>query len=170
MGLEDMTAKRADGEAVKVVVENAMEYMQLEADQTVALVTDDPTMMRKTRRRWEETYPFAVVRALQLHPMVMVLTDASSQTFACVLHLSNTGVGHVCAHPSLKEVISHNIKIVTFFRSSHYWGGQLLMVAEGLGVSEQLQTHSDSRWYTLVLQAMSIRDFRCACFHYSTQP
>lgn len=78
LGLEDMTGKRADGDAVEVVLENAMQVMQLGGDQTVALVTDDPTVMRKTRRQWEQKYPFVVVRDPQAM-FCLLLTD----TYVC---------------------------------------------------------------------------------------
>lgn len=71
----------------------------------------------------------------------------------------------------MKLVISRNAKIVTFFRASHYWGGQLSITATAVGVLSQLRTHSDSRWYTLVLQAMCIQEYRyvTCCYTYRLQ-
>lgn len=60
----------------------------------------------------------------------------------------------------MKAVISANAKIVTFFTRSHYWGGQLLEVAKKTGIEKRLPTHTDTRWYTLILQAMAIREYK----------
>ena len=59
-----------------------------------------------------------------------------------------------------KQVISRNAKIVSFFTRSHYWGGQLAEEADNASLEKSLQMHTDSRRYTLVLQAMSIQEYR----------
>ncbi|KAF9521622.1 ribonuclease H-like domain-containing protein [Crepidotus variabilis] len=55
-----------------------------------------------------------------------------------------------------KEAISKNTRIVSFFNSSHYWGGQLTTAAEARGIKWSLKTLTESRFYALVLQAHSI--------------
>lgn len=51
-------------------------------------------------------------------------------------------------------------RVVTFFNGSHYWGGQLQLEAEKNNVTRTLKQNCKSRWYALILQAMSVRDHR----------
>ena len=67
-------------------------------------------------------------------------------------------IGKIVAFPIMKEAVSRNTKVVSFFKRSHYWGGQLEQVAAANGLTRGLKTHADSRWYTLILQALSVRD------------
>lgn len=59
--LEDMTGRRADANNSMEVLEKGMRTMELDIEQTLALVTDNPTVMRKFRRDWEIKYPFVLV-------------------------------------------------------------------------------------------------------------
>ncbi|THH17104.1 hypothetical protein EUX98_g9191 [Antrodiella citrinella] len=81
---------------------------------------------------------------------------------SCALHNSNTTVGKICGYPEIKKVISNNARVVSFFSRSHYWGGQLNEVAKKAGITRSLQTHSDTRWYTLIKQAMSVKEYHYA--------
>ncbi|KAF9455219.1 hypothetical protein BDZ94DRAFT_1147565, partial [Collybia nuda] len=81
---------------------------------------------------------------------------------ACFMHGINTIVGKIAAWPRIKETISKNSRIVTFFNSSHYWGGQLQNKAKAHNITRKLKTNTESRFYALVLQAMSIREHRTA--------
>lgn len=72
----------------------------------------------------------------------------------------NTTIGHIIDHPVAKKVVSGNQKIVSFFKRSHYWGGELQTLAQGKGITRGLVTHSDSRWYTLILQMQSVARHR----------
>lgn len=61
LGLEDMTGQRGSSEAVLKVVENAMTSMDVNGNQVIAAVSDDPTTMRKYRRLLEAKYPKIIV-------------------------------------------------------------------------------------------------------------
>jgi hypothetical protein len=62
----------------------------------------------------------------------------------------------------MKRVITKNTRIVTFFNSSHYWGGQLEEAAKALKITRSLKTHMESCFYSLVLQSLSVREHRLA--------
>lgn len=58
----------------------------------------------------------------------------------------------------MKSTASKNARIVSFFNSSHYWGGQLDILAKEGNVTRSLKTNTESRFYALILQCMSTRD------------
>lgn len=76
----------------------------------------------------------------------------------------NTTTGKIAAYDVMRKVISNNTKIVSFFKRSHYWGGQLALVAKKMGVNRVLKTHTETRWYSMILQAMSVREYQCVNF------
>ena len=76
------------------------------------------------------------------------------------MHGINTIIGKVVAFLSAKQAVSKNLWIVTFFNASHYWGGQLKEVASSKGVNRGLKTNTESRFYALILQALSIKDHK----------
>ena len=78
------------------------------------------------------------------------------------MHGINTIVGKIVAYPAMKTTITKNTRIVSFFRSSHYWGGQLDDVAKNKKITRALKTNTESRFYALVLQAMSVREHKPA--------
>lgn len=61
LNLEDMTGKRADGPAIVDVLENGMKVMGLDPHQVVAVVSDDPTLMRLVRRLMIQRYIWMIV-------------------------------------------------------------------------------------------------------------
>ena len=80
------------------------------------------------------------------------------------MHAINTIIGRVVAYPKIKATITKNTRIVSFFQSSHYWGGQLEIVAESKKVTRKLKTNTESRFYALILQALSVREHRQALY------
>lgn len=76
------------------------------------------------------------------------------------MHGINTIVGKVVAWPTMKTTITKNTCIVSFFRSSHYWGSQLDEVAKLKKINRALKTSTESCFYALVLQAMSVREHK----------
>jgi hypothetical protein len=78
------------------------------------------------------------------------------------MHGINTIIGKVVAFPSAKKAVSKNSRIVTFFNASHYWGGQLDEIASSKGVNCGLKTNTESRFYALILQALSVKDHKAA--------
>lgn len=85
------------------------------------------------------------------------------------MHGINTIVGKIVAFPSAKQAISKNTRIVTFFNASHYWGGQLEEVAISKGVTRGLKTNTESRFYALILQALSVTDHKAALMELCTR-
>ncbi|KAF8230598.1 hypothetical protein L208DRAFT_1281230, partial [Tricholoma matsutake] len=73
----------------------------------------------------------------------------------CFIHGINTIVGKIVAYPAMKTTIPKKTCIISFFRSSHYWGGQLDDVAKTKKITHALKTNMESHFYALVLQAMS---------------
>lgn len=60
----------------------------------------------------------------------------------------------------MKEASRKNTRLVSFFNSSHYWGGQLEEVAKELGVKRGLEISTESQWYALVLMFLSIQQYQ----------
>ncbi|EDR12208.1 uncharacterized protein LACBIDRAFT_311349 [Laccaria bicolor S238N-H82] len=63
----------------------------------------------------------------------------------CFMHSINTIIGKI---------------IVSFFNSSHYWGGQLEKICKENGVTCGLKTNTESRFYALILQALSVHEHK----------
>ncbi|CDO74562.1 hypothetical protein BN946_scf184931.g1 [Trametes cinnabarina] len=143
LGLEDISGQRATAERLLEVVELALKKKGVSAKQLVCLVTDNPTTMRAFRRLFQAKYPWVL-------------------TTYCFLHALNTNVGRISSHPAAKETLSVNAKIVLFFNSSHYWKGQLDLIKRRLGIKRGLKTHTATRWYSLILQAVSVQEHRTA--------
>ncbi|KAL7284481.1 hypothetical protein ACG7TL_001772 [Trametes sanguinea] len=143
LGLEDISGQRATAEQLLEVVELALKKKGVSAKQLVCLVTDNPTTMRAFRHLFQAKYPWVL-------------------TTYCFLHALNTNVGRISSHPAAKETLSVNAKIVLFFNSSHYWKGQLDLIKRRLGIKRGLKTHTATRWYSLILQAVSVQEHRTA--------
>jgi hypothetical protein len=60
----------------------------------------------------------------------------------------------------MKIVILQTARIVSFFNSSHYWGGQLDEAAQLMNILSSMKTHTESRWYSLILQALSVSNYQ----------
>ncbi|KAL7281205.1 hypothetical protein ACG7TL_004513 [Trametes sanguinea] len=143
LGLEDVSGERATAAKLIEVVENALKKKRATAKQLICVVTDNPTTMRAFRRLLQQKYPWLL-------------------TTYCFLHVLNTNVGKVTDYPAIKATISVNAKIVSFFNSSHYWGGQLDIIRAQLKLKSKLKTHTATRWYSLILQAISVQEHRQA--------
>ncbi|KAI6008123.1 hypothetical protein F5J12DRAFT_679022, partial [Pisolithus orientalis] len=76
-------------------------------------------------------------------------------TFACFLHSLNTLIGDIVACPLMKKVMMKTTHVVTFFNSSHYWGGQLNDKAKRLGIRQRLKQNCESHFYALILHFLS---------------
>ena len=80
----------------------------------------------------------------------------------------NTIIGEICSYPWMKQQVTKATRIVTFFNGSHFWGGQLKEEAEKQKVTRSLKKNCESRWYALILQAISVKEHRCImtlCFN-----
>ncbi|KAF8150128.1 hypothetical protein B0H34DRAFT_638867, partial [Crassisporium funariophilum] len=80
----------------------------------------------------------------------------------CFMHRINTIIGKVVSYPSIKATITKNLRIITFFNMSHYWGRQLTKLAKEKGVTCGLKTNTGSQFYTLILQALSVPNHKAA--------
>ncbi|EIN03308.1 hypothetical protein PUNSTDRAFT_31961, partial [Punctularia strigosozonata HHB-11173 SS5] len=141
LGLEDMTGRRANADAMRDVSQVSLTKKSVDISQILCVCTDNPTTMRAFRRKWETAHPHLL-------------------TIPCFMHGINTIIGKVVAYPAMKRIASQNARIVSFFNSSHYWGGQVDMLAHETGVKRSMKTNTESRFYALVLQCMSTRDHR----------
>jgi hypothetical protein len=74
----------------------------------------------------------------------------------------NTAIGEICLEPEMKAIISKATCIVTFFNSSHYWGGQLKDEAAQRKISRGLQQNVNTQFYSLSLMAQSVISNRYA--------
>ena len=62
----------------------------------------------------------------------------------------------MCRFPKIKSAIQRGNRVVTFFNGSHYWGGQLKAVALAEKIIRGLKKNCESRWYAIILLAMSV--------------
>jgi hypothetical protein len=68
----------------------------------------------------------------------------------------NTLLGEIFSHGPMKKILSKTTRIVSFFNSSHFWGGQLSDEAKKLGVTRKLKQNCETRFYALILQCLSV--------------
>jgi hypothetical protein len=123
------------------------------------LTTDDPTVMQSFRRKFQSEFFWVIVSSIPVssYPVNCYLFD---QTLPCFLHGLNTIIGKIASHPAMKQVATKSARIVSYFNQSHYWGGQLDDEARGMNINRSMKTNTESRWYALILQAMSIEAYR----------
>ena len=74
------------------------------------------------------------------------------------MHQLNTSIGEICRYPEAKAALQKANRIVTFFNGSHYWGGQLRTAALAEKVTRGLKKNCESRWYALILLALSVTE------------
>ncbi|KAH7918267.1 hypothetical protein BV22DRAFT_1024858, partial [Leucogyrophana mollusca] len=142
LSLEDMSGHRGSAEKLVETSVRALQTMEVEdARNFIASTTDNPTVMQAFRKKFQEKFYWIL-------------------TFPCFLHGLNTIIGEICSHPWMKKNVAKATRIVTFFNGSHYWGGQLKEQAAKDKVTRTLKQNCESRWYALVLQAVSVKEHR----------
>ncbi|KDR66641.1 hypothetical protein GALMADRAFT_80557, partial [Galerina marginata CBS 339.88] len=72
----------------------------------------------------------------------------------------NTLIGEICAYPPMKKIITQATRTVTFFNSSHYWGGQVKDEAKSCKVTQGLKKNCESRFYAISLLCNSVLENR----------
>ncbi|KAI0056370.1 hypothetical protein BV25DRAFT_1978033, partial [Artomyces pyxidatus] len=140
LGLDDVSGDRGTADNVLKIVTTAITRKQVKPDQVIAVCTDSPTTMVAFRRKLKEKWPWVL-------------------TLYCFMHAVNNTIGRITSFPEIKAVITRNAKIVSFFNSSHYWGGQLKASEKA---KRSLKTNTETRFYALILQAQSIKENRAA--------
>ncbi|KAI0082441.1 hypothetical protein K474DRAFT_1694307 [Panus rudis PR-1116 ss-1] len=146
LDLADMTGKRGTADNLFDVALQALrraEFKESEKHRLASLVTDDPTVMQSFRRKFQATHWWVLV-------------------FWCFLHKLNTIIGHILDHPEAKVIISQASRIVSFFNGSHFWGGQLKSAAANDNVKQKLRTHTESRWYSLIILCLIVLEYHRA--------
>ncbi|EAU80430.2 hypothetical protein CC1G_13294 [Coprinopsis cinerea okayama7 len=98
---------------------------------------DNPTVMQSMRREFGEKYYWV-------------------QLLFCFLHVLNTIIGKISSFSEVKPIITKSARIVSFFNSSHYWGGQLREEAKKDNATQKLTTKTETWWYSLIQQCLSI--------------
>ncbi|KIJ05662.1 hypothetical protein PAXINDRAFT_164749 [Paxillus involutus ATCC 200175] len=150
--LADMTGRRGSAEKLLEVSEHALKVMDMEdAKNFIATTTDNPTVMQAFRKKFKDKFYWVL-------------------TFPCFLHGLNTLIGDICSHPWMKQQVTKATRIVTFFNGSHFWGGQLKDEAKRQKVTRTLKKNCESRWYALILQAISVKEHRQALTIVCAQP
>ncbi|KAK7008485.1 DUF659 domain-containing protein [Favolaschia claudopus] len=131
LGLKDVTGQCGQATTILETAESAMADMGIEnASCFLALVTDNPNVMKSFRKLFEKKYIWILI-------------------LACFVHQLNTLIGEICQYLGAKKTIQLANKIVTFFNSSHFWGGQLKMVATAEEISRGLKSNCESRCVVL---------------------
>ncbi|KAF7348928.1 DUF659 domain-containing protein [Mycena venus] len=148
LGLDDLTGNRGSADKYLETMTGAMKKMDIAGGKNViALTTDNPTVMQSFRRKFQLAFPWV---------LVSIRMNTVTAIFACFLHGLNTIIGKIVAYPAFKKFITATAAIVSFFNSSHYWGGQLEEEAKAFKIGRSLKTRTESRWYSLILQALSV--------------
>ncbi|KAJ7208281.1 ribonuclease H-like domain-containing protein [Mycena pura] len=138
LGLQDLTGERGNALKIQQAADTAMEEMLIEqAEAFLGLVTDNPNVMKAFRREFVTKYKWII-------------------PLACWAHQNNTLVGEICRFPAAKSALQRANRVVTFFNSSHYWGGQLKLIAIAEKVTRGLKKNCESRWYAVILLASSV--------------
>ena len=156
LGLADLTGERSTANKIMEISNKSLKKKNVKPKDVMAIVTDNPTTMRVVRHKWTEKYPWVLVRTSSIESC-SVLT-IFGQELPCFLHSINTIIGKIIAFPAVKAALSKNMKIVTFFNSSHYWSGQLENASKGPGVTCSMILYTTSRFYTLVLHCLSLQE------------
>lgn len=130
----------------------------------IAVCTDNLATMQASHWQWCEKFPWILVSigCMLWNKKNKEFSCCFVQPLACLMHGINNIVGKVVAYPKAKAVIIKNSRIVSFFNLSHYWGGQLDIIARGKGITRKLKTNTESQFYSLVLQAMSVWEHKPA--------
>ena len=61
LGLTDLTGKRANAETIVGLCIEDLKAMFVDPSQVAALCTDNPSVMKKTRKDWEILFPWVIV-------------------------------------------------------------------------------------------------------------
>ncbi|KIK14928.1 hypothetical protein PISMIDRAFT_641921 [Pisolithus microcarpus 441] len=142
LSLHDMTGHQSSADRLLEVSELALKKMEIkDARNFVAVTMDNPTVMQSFRRKFQNKFYWVLA-------------------FPCFLHGMNTIIGEICSFPWMKQNIAKATKVVTFFNNSHYWGGQLKDQATRDNITHTLKQNCESRWYALILQAISVSEHR----------
>ncbi|PCH44563.1 hypothetical protein WOLCODRAFT_90905 [Wolfiporia cocos MD-104 SS10] len=107
------------------------------------------------------------------HHIAAVMTDNPTTmitTFPCFLHLMNTTIGKIMDFSAVQDVLKKTACIISFFNSSHYCGGQLDNLVKEGRVKRSLKTHTETRWYTLVLQLLSVDAYKDTLVRLALRP
>lgn len=64
----------------------------------------------------------------------------------------------------MKKIIAQTTRIVSFFTTSHYWGGQLNAEAKQQGIKQRLKQNCESRFYALILHCLSVLTYKSSHF------
>ncbi|KAJ7049771.1 ribonuclease H-like domain-containing protein [Mycena amicta] len=138
MGLQDVTGKRGSADKLLEGAETAMTEMGIEdASCLLAVVTDNPNVMKAFRNNFVRRYPWIIA-------------------LACWVHQLNTLVGEICRYAAAKSALQKANCTVSFFNGSHYWGGQLKIAALAENITRGLKKDCESRWYALIVLALSV--------------
>ncbi|KAF9231952.1 ribonuclease H-like domain-containing protein, partial [Melanogaster broomeanus] len=160
LSLEDMTGNRGNADNLVLVTQKAMTKMEIgDGKNIIAVTTDNPTVMQAYRRKLQALFPWILISSYFMYA-----------TFACFLHSLNTLIGEIVAYLLMKKVIAKTTRIVAFFMSSHYWGGQLNDEAKLQGIKQRLKQNCESRFYALILHCLSVLSHKNALFQVCLRP
>ncbi|KAJ3990836.1 ribonuclease H-like domain-containing protein [Lentinula boryana] len=142
LGLRDLTGHRGNAAKIVETAQSCLTEMGVvDAGCLLAVVTDNPSVMQKFRKEIEQLYSWII-------------------TLACFCHLLNTTVGEILSYKPAKAQASRANRIVTFFNGSHFWGGQLKVLALADAITRGLKRNCESRWYALILLCLSVQAHR----------
>jgi hypothetical protein len=161
LGLKDLTGHRATADKLVEVSDEVLKRKSVSPACILAVCTDNPTTMQAFRRKWTADGHNKWIIVSQTHLAEDSNdTDVLYQPLFCFMHGMNTIIGKIVLWPSMKQTVRKNACIVSFFESSHYWGGQLQDLARKQGLQRGLKTNTESRFYSLILQGLSIQEHK----------
>jgi len=168
--VEELTGIRATANNLCDVGTKALEKKSVNLKSIIAVCTDNPTLMVAFCRKWMNKYPWILVSK---QPWITFSGLILYKMIHCFMHSINTIIGKIVSYPTIKKTITSNLWIISFFNSLHYWGGQLEIVAKENKVTCGLKTNTESCFYVLILQALSVQDHKASltmlCLHHDAQ-
>ena len=102
-----------------------------------AIVTDNPSTMVKMRRLLTADYP----NMLDLR---------------CFAHAVNLLASGYLRHPIAKDTLKKSCRLVSYFRSSHFWCDKLRSWAKSNKISRYLESFCETRWYSVSKVFLSV--------------
>ena len=149
LGLDNMTGQWGTAEGYLESTKGAMQKGGIaKGKQVLALTTDNPSVIKSFWRLFQAESPWVLVWEISCRNWLSFVTD---MYFIDSCILPSWFKHNYWDYPAMKLIITTSACIVSFFNGSHYWGGQLEILAKTQGISHGLKTNTESWWYAMIL-------------------
>ncbi|KAF5337770.1 hypothetical protein D9758_016627 [Tetrapyrgos nigripes] len=101
---------------------------------------------------------------LDVKTIIAVTTDNPTVMQAARRKMEEEYIGfshsRIVSYEPFKRILTGTARFVSYFNGSHFWGGQLEFAAKALGIKRGLETKTDTRWYSLSKQGLSVEEHK----------